>query len=298
PISKPVPARPKPAYGRHAKSSTLRDAEEEALANNLAGQAQSMGTSRKVVSSANPNSQAAKELTEEKAKSARGATATSRKPEVEKGKGKATVAALSRSSASRATDTEKDELEGSGEESDEYHAPEEESEDGDDGDGEEDEEDEEVEEVEGVDDEDGEDGDGGEEGDVDEAMAGPEDNNVVVQAKAKATRKAPPKASKTAGSSGERELTGRVKVGDLPMNLKALVASAQNRLRLRIALKTAWCKEPTIPSTRLPTSNKMIAASLRDAVRDSKGKKNGAVIKTAFQTLKDGKGEGDILRKK
>lgn len=82
------------------------------------------------------------------------------------------------------------------------------------------------------------------------------------------------------------------------MNLKALVASAQNRLRLRIALKTAWCKEPTIPSTRLPTSDKMIAASLRDAVRDSKGKKNGAVIKTAFQTLKDGKGEGDILRKK
>lgn len=86
------------------------------------------------------------------------------------------------------------------------------------------------------------------------------------------------------------------------MNLKALVASAQNRLRLRIALKTAWCKEPTIPSTRLPTSDKMIGESLRAAVRDSKGKKNAAVIKTAFRMLQDAEGEGnterDILRKK
>lgn len=86
------------------------------------------------------------------------------------------------------------------------------------------------------------------------------------------------------------------------MNVKALVASAQNRLRLRIALKNGWCKEATIPSARLPTSDDMIAASLRDAVRDSKDKANGAAVKKAFQLLQDKKGEDDeesaVLRKK
>ncbi|EPS93764.1 hypothetical protein FOMPIDRAFT_1020398, partial [Fomitopsis schrenkii] len=166
---KPTRPRPKLAYSKHTKSSTFPDAEEEALANNLAGQ--STGTSRKAVSSANPNSQAAKEG---KAKSGRGATVIGRRPEAGKGKGEATAAALTRSSGGRETDAEKDELEGSGEDSDEYHLPEEELEDGEgeeDEDGEEDEED--------VDVEDGEHGEGSEEGDVDEAMAGPEDSNVV-----------------------------------------------------------------------------------------------------------------------
>lgn len=75
-ISTPLAARPKPAYGKYAKSSALHDAEEEAIANNLgahsltydiltdiyeysAGQAQRTGTSRKAVSGANPSSQAA-----------------------------------------------------------------------------------------------------------------------------------------------------------------------------------------------------------------------------------------------
>lgn len=88
-------------------------------------------------------------------------------------------------------------------------------------------------------------------------------------------------------------------MGDLPTNVKALVAAAQNCMRLRIALKSAWCKEPTIPSARLPTSDEMIAASLRDAVRESKGKPAGATIKTAFELLKDKDNrKRDSLRRK
>lgn len=100
---------------------------------------------------------------------------------MEKGKGKALAAkaARSRYSGGRETDTEKDELEGSGDDSEEYHAPEESEDEEEDGEVEEDEEDEEDEEVE--DGGDGEDGEGGGEGGVvDEAMAGPEDDNLVV----------------------------------------------------------------------------------------------------------------------
>lgn len=117
-------------------------------------------------------------------------------------------------------------------------------------------------------------------------------------------RKALPKAAKKKGaaSSGERDNSGRIKIGDLPKNIRALVSSAQNHLRLRVALKTAWSKETTVPSSRLPASDDMIAASLREAVTNSRGKPNGAAIKAVFQLLQDkGKAddtERDILRKK
>lgn len=96
--------------------------------------------------------------------------------------------------------------------------------------------------------------------------------------------------SKAAASRGERESTGRVKVGNLPKEVRALVSAAQNRLRLRIALKTAWTKETSVPSARLPTSDGMIAASIRDTVRDSKGKPRGSAIKQASKLLKDQQG--------
>ncbi|EPT05426.1 hypothetical protein FOMPIDRAFT_95343 [Fomitopsis schrenkii] len=129
------------------------------------------------------------------------------------------------------------------------------------------------------------------------------EDELVVQ-EVKPVRKALPKAAKKKGaaSSGERDNSGRIKIGDLPKNIRALVSSAQNHLRLRVALKTAWSKETTVPSSRLPASDNMIAASLREAVTNSRGKPNGAAIKAAFQLLQD-KGKADdternILRKK
>ena len=81
-----------------------------------------------------------------------------------------------------------------------------------------------------------------------------------------------------------------------------LMSSAQNQLRLIIALKTAWSKEPTVPSACLPISDDLIAMVLREAVKHSKGKPNAHAIVLGFQLLQDDKVKGneelDILCKK
>lgn len=81
-----------------------------------------------------------------------------------------------------------------------------------------------------------------------------------------------------------------------------LMSSAQNQLRLIIALKTAWSKEPTVPSARLPSSDNLIVMALREAIKHSKGKPNAHAIALGFQLLQDDKVEGneelDILHKK
>ena len=105
-----------------------------------------------------------------------------------------------------------------------------------------------------------------------------------------------------ASGVGERESIGHSKIGDLPKNICTLVSSAQNQLRLIIALKMAWSKEPTVPSARLPSSNDLIVMALPEAVKHSKGKPNAHAIASGFQLLQYDKVEGneelDILRKK
>lgn len=105
-----------------------------------------------------------------------------------------------------------------------------------------------------------------------------------------------------ASGVGERESIGRSKIGDLPKNIRMLVSSAQNQLRLIIALKTAWSKEPTVPSACLPSSDNLIVMVLHEAIKHSKGKPNAHAIASGFQLLQDDKVEGneelDILRKK
>ena len=106
----------------------------------------------------------------------------------------------------------------------------------------------------------------------------------------------------TASGVGERESIGRGKIGDLPKNIRMLVSSAQNQLRLIVALKTAWSKETTVPSARLPSSDDLIVMAVREAVKNSKGKPNAPAITSGFQLLQDDEVDGneelDILRKK
>lgn len=103
-------------------------------------------------------------------------------------------------------------------------------------------------------------------------------------------------------SSGIEDSIGRVKVATLPKDVRILVSSAQNRLRLQIALKSAWTKEMAVPSARLPTSDDLIRTSLREAVRDSRGKANSSTIQAAYNLLQDEKGRDntatEALRKK
>ena len=75
----------------------------------------------------------------------------------------------------------------------------------------------------------------------------------------------------TASGVGKRESIGCSKIGDLPKNIRPLVSSAQNQLRLIVALKTAWSKETTVPSARLPSSDDLIVMAVREAVKNSKG---------------------------
>ncbi|KAI0710275.1 hypothetical protein C8Q72DRAFT_909803 [Fomitopsis betulina] len=105
-----------------------------------------------------------------------------------------------------------------------------------------------------------------------------------------------------ASGVGERESIGHSKIGDLPKNICMLVSSAQNQLHLIIALKTAWSKEPTVPSAHLPSSDNLIVIALREPIKHSKGKPNAHAIVSGFQLLQDDKVEGyeelDILHKK
>ncbi|KAH9910245.1 uncharacterized protein B0H18DRAFT_1130475 [Fomitopsis serialis] len=82
---------------------------------------------------------------------------------------------------------------------------------------------------------------------------------------------------------GRRE---RAKVTDLPIDVRALVTAAQNCLRLRISLKTAWTSESSVVSGRLLKRDALIRYSVEDArdMRDKDGKRIKA-LKRAFQLI-------------
>lgn len=102
----------------------------------------------------------------------------------------------------------------------------------------------------------------------------------------------------------QRAARNRVKVADLKPDVKSLVSAAQNRLRLRVALKFAWTKEATVTSTRLPNADSMIAASLREAYQRRAGDSRDGpdpMLKAAYESLQDQEGEDntekDLMRK-
>ncbi|EPS99189.1 hypothetical protein FOMPIDRAFT_1050927 [Fomitopsis schrenkii] len=65
----------------------------------------------------------------------------------------------------------------------------------------------------------------------------------------------------------------------------------QNCVRLRIALKSTWTKEPAVKSTRLPTSDSMIETSLREAYQKrTKAGKGDTSLKAVYLLLQDQKG--------
>lgn len=95
-----------------------------------------------------------------------------------------------------------------------------------------------------------------------------------------------PKADCTGGAKG-----GRLRVSDLPTWLVPLFCAAQNALHLRAALKTAWTKEPSVVSKRLPSVNDLIQASVQDAYE--KGDKK---VREAWKMLQDQKGKDNSQR--
>ncbi|KAH9913170.1 uncharacterized protein B0H18DRAFT_1126528 [Fomitopsis serialis] len=96
-----------------------------------------------------------------------------------------------------------------------------------------------------------------------------------------------PALAKSTGSG--RDSSSRARVADLPAKVRTLVSAAQNCLRLRIALNSAWTKEASVASKRLPRRDILIRDSVRDAY-DRRGTGNHAAdIKAAFWLLADKK---------
>ncbi|KAH9914147.1 uncharacterized protein B0H18DRAFT_141827 [Fomitopsis serialis] len=93
---------------------------------------------------------------------------------------------------------------------------------------------------------------------------------------------------------GTRTKKQRAKMTDLPTDVRALVSASQNCLRLRIALKSAWTSETSVPSDRLPERNTLVEASLNDAheMRDKEGRRIRA-LKAGFQMLAPPKKKSD-----
>ena len=117
---------------------------------------------------------------------------------------------------------------------------------------------------------------------------------MVSQARRKAVTQSKAKSTSTNSREGRAH---RIKLSELPADIKALVTAAQNCVRLTIALKTAWTKEPAVKSTRLPTSDSMIETSLREAYRKrTKAGKGDASLKAAYLSLQDQKGHDNEER--
>ncbi|KAH9914861.1 uncharacterized protein B0H18DRAFT_959597 [Fomitopsis serialis] len=118
-----------------------------------------------------------------------------------------------------------------------------------------------------------------ENGDEDRDDADDNDNDVVVL-RDETTQKGKPRRSKSTGNK-------RAKITDLPINLRALVTTSQNCLRLRIALNTAWTAEHSIQSSRLPSRNQIIYDSVHDAyeMRDKHGRHIKA-LRSGFAMIK------------
>lgn len=116
-------------------------------------------------------------------------------------------------------------------------------------------------------------------------MVSPARRKAITQSKAKST------------SNSREGRAHRIKLSELPADVKALVTAAQNCVRMRIALKSAWTKEPAVKSTRLPTSDSMIETSLREAYRKrTKTGKGDASLKAAYLSLQDQKGHDNEER--
>ncbi|KAH9912549.1 uncharacterized protein B0H18DRAFT_960975, partial [Fomitopsis serialis] len=81
----------------------------------------------------------------------------------------------------------------------------------------------------------------------------------------------------------------RVKVADLAVDMKPLVAMAQNCLRNILALSTAWTSDTTITSSRLVMNEELVGDALR-AARDSVDKdgKKMVTVRTAYRMLRRG----------
>ncbi|KAH9840670.1 uncharacterized protein C8Q71DRAFT_721175 [Rhodofomes roseus] len=111
---------------------------------------------------------------------------------------------------------------------------------------------------------------------TDHAEEGQSDDNgmIVLSDSRRKGKGARPKAYRTGGAKG-----ARLRVSDLPTWLVPLFHAAQDALRLRTALKSAWTKEPSVVSKRLPSVDDLIKASVQDAYekgdkKDRKGKDN------------------------
>ncbi|KAH9910915.1 uncharacterized protein B0H18DRAFT_962690 [Fomitopsis serialis] len=252
--------KPKPAYGKFARPETSLDPAEENVAQTLIGgrreARENAGSSRKggVLKPTKPKSGGGK------------STHGTAKPKALPDKGKARATGKDDSVESE-HDPKSDEDSDGGGSDDAYD-----DDAGDDGSQVEDEDD--VDDV-GPESQESEDGD-------DE---GEDEGDVVVVSETRAQSK--PALAKSTGSG--RDSSSRARVADLPAKVRTLVSAAQNCLRLRIALNSAWTKEASVASKRLPRRDILIRDSVRDAY-DRRGTGNHAAdIKAAFWLLADKK---------
>ncbi|KAH9911978.1 uncharacterized protein B0H18DRAFT_1127804 [Fomitopsis serialis] len=244
--------KPKPAYGKFARPETSLDPAEENVAQTLIGGGVKPGRTLAVVSGGG--------------KSTHGTAKPKALPVSGKDKGKARATGKDDSVESE-HDPKSDEDSDGGGSDDAYD-----DDAGDDGSQVEDEDD--VDDV-GPESQESEDGD-------DE---GEDEGDVVVVSETRAQSK--PALAKSTGSG--RDSSSRARVADLPAKVRTLVSAAQNCLRLRIALNSAWTKEASVASKRLPRRDILIRDSVRDAY-DRRGTGNHAAdIKAAFWLLADKK---------
>jgi len=112
----------------------------------------------------------------------------------------------------------------------------------------------------------------------DDELEGEDDDGVVILPGRRG------KGQKRSKGRGRKE---RAKVTNLPIDVKPLVTAAQNCLRLRISLKTAWTSESKVLSDRLPNRHTLIRRSVQDAheMRDKESKRIKA-LKVAFQMIR------------
>ncbi|KAH9838763.1 uncharacterized protein C8Q71DRAFT_856687 [Rhodofomes roseus] len=109
----------------------------------------------------------------------------------------------------------------------------------------------------------------------------------------------PKNATKGRASQTTQKSRNCVKAGDLPMDMKPLVNMANNCMHNCLALDTAWTTDTTITSSRLVSSNQLVAYALKDARNsvDKDGKRMVTVC-TAYKMLRQGtSSKDDNLRK-
>ncbi|KAH9911259.1 uncharacterized protein B0H18DRAFT_1128971 [Fomitopsis serialis] len=138
----------------------------------------------------------------------------------------------------------------------------------------------EIDEDEVEDEDEGESGDEAEADDV-ESQESEDEGDVILVSETKAK----PKPALTNSTGGERDSRSRAKVTDLPVKVRTLVSAAQNCLRLRIALNSAWTKEASVASIRLPKRDVLISDSVRNAYDRRGTGEHAADIKAAFRLL-------------